>query len=521
MRKLMILCCICAIAEFAIAGDTCKSGNCSNGLGTLVSDTYTYKGTFLKGQFHGKGKIVFNDKSQYEGAFQNGYIEGVGEYRYSGGHVYKGDFIKNARSGKGTMYYANGDKYKGAWKKDMMHGIGIYSFKDGSEYRGEFKDNVFAGRGMMTMPNGEVLKGIWENNKMIGPDKNQDRSDNTPVNNCNAQYCHETQGTYRYSDGTMYVGHFMNGKPAGKGRVNYSNGSVYIGDWLNGAPHGEGKLTTSTGQIVEGSWLAGRYQKQKTSEPARQSGSMIASSSKKDGKTTIYSLVVGIANYKTMPSLRYTDDDAYQFFAFAKSPEGGAVEDNNISILIDDAATASRIVTELKRITSKADADDEIMVYLSGHGLDGGFVPFDYGEGASVLPYKNLLSIIDESPAKNKICFADACYSGSMAARTTYFAGLEDFYTQLNGSGPGTVLIMSSMNQEVSLEYSGIRQGIFSHFLIKGLKGAANTQKDRIITVEELYSYVSDRVKTYTNHAQNPNIAGNYDPYMPVAFLRQ
>ena len=39
-----------------------------------------------------------------------------------------------------------------------------------------------------------------------------------------------------------------------------------------------------------------------------------------------------------MPVLRYTDDDAYQMYAFFKSPEGGALDDEHIRILINEAS---------------------------------------------------------------------------------------------------------------------------------------------------------------------------------------
>ena len=46
-----------------------------------------------------------------------------------------------------------------------------------------------------------------------------------------------------------------------------------------------------------------------------------------------------MASYKHMPALQYTDDDAYRMYAFLKSPEGGALKDEQIKILVDDAAT--------------------------------------------------------------------------------------------------------------------------------------------------------------------------------------
>ena len=80
--------------------------------------------------------------------------------------------------------------------------------------------------------------------------------------------------------------------------------------------------------------------------------------------------------------------------------------------------------------------------------------------------------------------------------------------------------MMSSKGKEYSLEDGGLRQGIFSHYLIKGLRGEADKNSNKTITIRELFDYVSKGVKEYTVGAQTPLIAGDYDENMPVGFLR-
>lgn len=81
--------------------------------------------------------------------------------------------------------------------------------------------------------------------------------------------------------------------------------------------------------------------------------------------------------------------------------------------------------------------------------------------------------------------------------------------------------MMSSKAEETSIEYRGLRQGVFSYYLIKGLKGEANKDNDKIITVTELYDYVKQNVQTYTSYKQTPVINGNYDKNMPIAVIRK
>ena len=97
---------------------------------------------------------------------------------------------------------------------------------------------------------------------------------------------------------------------------------------------------------------------------------------------------------------------------------------------------------------------------------------------------------------------------------------LVQYYQALAKSVSGTALIMSSKSEETSLESSGLRQGVFSHFLIRGLKGEADVDKNKIVTIGELYDFINTNVRSYTGNRQSPVIKGTYDPKMPVSVLR-
>ena len=77
--------------------------------------------------------------------------------------------------------------------------------------------------------------------------------------------------------------------------------------------------------------------------------------------------------------------------------------------------------------------------------------------------------------------------------------------------------MMSSKGEEYLLEDGGLRSGIFSYYLMKGLKGLANFNNDEIVSVSELFEYVSENVRSYTAGAQTPTLTGKFDRNMPVA----
>ena len=114
------------------------------------------------------------------------------------------------------------------------------------------------------------------------------------------------------------------------------------------------------------------------------------------------------------------------------------------------------------------------------------------------------------------------CHSGSLIAMRSGDPepALVQYYKMLAKSVSGTALIMSSKAEETSLESSGLRQGVFSHFLIRGLKGEADANHDKIVTIGEIYDYINANVRSYTGNRQSPVIKGTYDPRMPVSTVR-
>lgn len=536
----------------------CISGNCSNGKGTyLFKDGSKYNGSFLKGKAHGQGTYYHKDGTYYTGAFIQGVKHGLGKLTFISKEVYTGNFVNGIIAGKGKMTYRNGDIYTGDWTNGKSSGKGKYIFIDGDVYEGDFVNGLFNGQGKLTRSDGSYYDGEWQNSKKHGvgityssgrkmkvyyenntlirdeainsdvviTSNSPTTQTTTKILDCNKEYCHNTLGSLKYKDGSVYTGEFINGKGEGNGKCKYANGDKYEGGWKNHAPHGQGIMHFAKGTIYAAIWDNG-VPKQKiasTSPPIIAQETKTTPINKTDKKTKIYALIAGVASYNHMPSLKYTDDDAYQLYAFLKSPEGGAIPDDNIKIIIDEAVTRKSLLQELHNISAKADADDVVLIYLSGHGLDGAYVPSDFDGHKNQVSYSDILETLDNSAAKHKLFITDACHSGSMvaSARTPYNVALENFYSAYSAVDGGTAIMMSSKKEEVSLEYGGLRQGVFSHFLIKGLKGPADTNNDKLITISELYNYVSINVKSYTANAQNPSIIGDFDKEMPVGWVRQ
>jgi hypothetical protein len=235
----------------------------------------------------------------------------------------------------------------------------------------------------------------------------------------------------------------------------------------------------------------------------------------------IYAVLVGVADYKHISALRYTDDDAFRLYAFLKSPEGGALPDNQIEVLIDEAATQAKIVAAMRRQFLKAGPNDLILFFFSGHGAPGSFAPVDFDGRYNLLSHSSIRSIFDQSNAKHKVIIADACHSGSLnkGVKSGYDA-VSSYYSGLTNTAGGLALFMSSKAEETSIEVAGLRQSVFTYYLLEGLKGKADVNYNKVVTISELYDYVQKNVRSYSANRQSPVINGTYDRNMPLGVVR-
>ncbi len=527
----------------------CNDGNCQDGRGTFQYDNgNVYRGDFVKGIPQGKGTLQLSSGASYTGDWAAGVRQGIGIFTMSNGNVYTGAFRRNRFEGIGTMTYRNGDKYAGNWLNDQPNGDGKYFFKSGDRYEGAFKNGKFEGIGTMTYANGSKYSGEWLANQRHGrgtlskangqsqagewqngnlkdapndaANTNVQKPTEEKIKNCNTEYCNNCKGEYRYGDGTRFVGDFKEGQGEGLGTCYYVNGDKYVGRWEKHAPNGEGIMYFKNGRVVGAIW---DYGKAVGELPSNDKNINVPVEVDYNPAVKIWAVVVGVGRYQTMPTLKYSDDDAYQYYAFLKSPEGGALPDAQVKVLVDEDATRANILQTMRQTLLRADDNDVVIFYFSGHGLEGSFLPVDYDGFNNKLLHNDVKNILLESKAKHKICLADACHSGTLLAMKTSLTMQETiarYYSAFNDTKGGLALLMSSKAEEYSLEDQGLRSGIFSHYLIRGLKGEADMNKNNIVTIRELFDYIYKNVRSYTSSAQTPMISGKYDEAMPVSVVR-
>jgi uncharacterized protein YgiM (DUF1202 family)/Tol biopolymer transport system component len=237
----------------------------------------------------------------------------------------------------------------------------------------------------------------------------------------------------------------------------------------------------------------------------------------------IWAVVIGISQYKNIRSLRYADKDALAFFDYLVNSIG--IPKEQITLLTNGQATLVNLKrslgTELKR---KAGQKDTVIIFYAGHGapetdatspdedgLEKYLVPYDgdpndlYTTG---LPMREVETIFQRLAADRVIFITDSCYSGATAGRTFATAArravVSDAFLARLAKAKGRVVLTASKASEVSEEREALGHGVFTYYLLEGLRGKADLDADGVITVDEAYTYVSKKVPEVTGQNQNP-----------------
>ncbi len=227
-------------------------------------------------------------------------------------------------------------------------------------------------------------------------------------------------------------------------------------------------------------------------------------------KGQTYGIIIGISEYKDdrIRDLNYAHKDAEEFANYLFSKSGGSVPTENIELLLNENATIANIYLAKDKIEQKVKKGDRLYFYFSGHGdvenslYELGFLiahdtPFgNYLNNAvrieDINIMANTLSVIKEVEV---ILITDACHSGKLAGSDNRGKSLVG--AQLSKVQKNEIRIASCQSDQLSQEDQvwGGGRGVFSWFLINGLKGLADDEtQDGLISLIELEEYLEDNV---------------------------
>lgn len=192
--------------------------------------------------------------------------------------------------------------------------------------------------------------------------------------------------------------------------------------------------------------------------------------------------------------LRYAATDA-ELLGRALSELGG-VDERGIVVLVDPSVAGLeqgfRTIHEKIRQAESSGDRIQFFFYYSGHSDESGLLL-----GGVHVDYKRLRGLIDQVDASVRIGVLDSCSSGAF----TRFKGGKKKPPFLVGSAAnveGHAYLTSSSADEAAQESDRIGGSFFTHFLVTGLRGAADFDGDRQVTLSEAYQFAFDETLART-----------------------
>jgi caspase domain-containing protein len=183
--------------------------------------------------------------------------------------------------------------------------------------------------------------------------------------------------------------------------------------------------------------------------------------------------------------LRYAEEDAEKIHRVLRDLGSFRPEDM-ILLRGESTETVRRAVIRVNdRLRNEADQQGMLVVYYSGHA--------DVQElhlGPSHFPIEEIEALVRGSPARTRILIVDACRSGALTrVKGAVVAPAFDIRVRRTDGSEGAVFLTSSSANEDAQESDGLRGSFFTHYLVSGLVGAADSDGDRRVTLSEAYAY--------------------------------
>ena len=256
-------------------------------------------------------------------------------------------------------------------------------------------------------------------------------------------------------------------------------------------------------------------------------------------KRNVWAVVIGVNSYPHVRQLKYAVNDAVAFSNHLV--EYNQVPKENVVLLLDEEANLTRLRSALGiHMKNKASKEDMVIIYFAGHGaterdstspdgdgLEKYLLPYDVDPKelyATAMPMEEISRLFSRIRSDRLVFIVDTCYSGASGGRTVSVAdiraGISDGFLDRVTGGKGKIILTASAANEVSAESDEMQHGIFTHFLIKGLQGEADSDGDGLITVDEVYTYVSKQVPQATNQEQHPVKKGIVEGPLVLSIVR-
>jgi WD40 repeat protein/uncharacterized caspase-like protein len=229
----------------------------------------------------------------------------------------------------------------------------------------------------------------------------------------------------------------------------------------------------------------------------------------------LWILLVGVNDYRdrrNLSALHYSALDC-QGLGEALKQATASLTNKEVIIHHDFVSELPQLIEvqqSIQHIIKSAEKDDTVLFYFSGHGVletETQQVVLCLADTntqdllVTGLPLNNLLKQLSNCAASQQLVWLDACHSGGMTLRGT--ASLGDPSSQLVKTlrhkavaSQGFYALLSCDQTQQSWEFPELGHGVFTYYLMRGLRGEA-ADAQGIIEADALYQYVYHQTLRY------------------------
>ncbi|MCG8574842.1 MAG: caspase family protein [Flavobacteriales bacterium] len=259
-------------------------------------------------------------------------------------------------------------------------------------------------------------------------------------------------------------------------------------------------------------------------------------------KTDLYILAIGINKYQNSAyNLDYAVNDAKGFTQALIKGADSLFQNTYEYSITNDKANKANILKTFEEIQEKIGPEDVFVFYYAGHGVmsqeidknesDFYIVTHDvvnlYGDVETLkekaLSATEILDCSMKTIATKQLFIIDACHSGGALESFASRGGAREKALAQLARSTGTFFLTASQDAQFANEVGSLKHGLFTYALLEALGGSQSASNDTKVTVNEMKSYVEDRVpelsEEYHGSAQYPT-SYSYGQDFPLVILR-
>jgi hypothetical protein len=235
----------------------------------------------------------------------------------------------------------------------------------------------------------------------------------------------------------------------------------------------------------------------------------------------LYLLAMGVADYDDDKlDLNCSVQDVNDLVAVLQEQEGLLYDKVYVESATDAEVTSAKIKQLRHTFLRKAQPDDTILIFVAGHGTrteDGEYYFLTSG-ATGESPFEGIERYLLESMvtweklhAKRRVLLIDTCHAGQgVEGARADVRGAQVIYTPEEveafpkDADEGVYILAATSEQALAREQEG--NGIFTRAVLDALEGAADSNGDGLVQVEELRSFVEEQVHERTGGRQRPTM---------------